>query len=50
MLAEYYNNEPFVRVLPFDAESNLDNGFFDVQRATTRTVSRFSCSATKSVS
>ena len=31
MLAEYYNNEPFVRVMPFDAESNLDDGFFDVQ-------------------
>jgi len=31
MLAEYYNNEPFVRVMPFDAESNLDAGFFDVQ-------------------
>jgi N-acetyl-gamma-glutamyl-phosphate reductase len=31
MLAEYYNNEPFVRVMPFDAESNLDTGFFDVQ-------------------
>ena len=31
MLAEYYANEPFIRVLPFDAESNLDDGFFDVQ-------------------
>ena len=31
MLAEYYANEPFIRVMPFDAESNLDNGFFDVQ-------------------
>jgi N-acetyl-gamma-glutamyl-phosphate reductase len=31
LLAEYYANEPFVRVLPFDAESNLDAGFFDVQ-------------------
>jgi N-acetyl-gamma-glutamyl-phosphate reductase len=31
LLAEYYANEPFVRVLPFDAESNLDTGFFDVQ-------------------
>lgn len=31
MLAEYYANEPFVRVMPFDADSNLDNGFFDVQ-------------------
>ncbi|KMZ11497.1 N-acetyl-gamma-glutamyl-phosphate reductase [Candidatus Burkholderia humilis] len=30
-LAEYYNNEPFIRVMPFDAESNLDSGFFDVQ-------------------
>jgi N-acetyl-gamma-glutamyl-phosphate reductase len=31
LLAEYYANEPFVRVLPFNAESNLDDGFFDVQ-------------------
>ncbi|KMY86151.1 N-acetyl-gamma-glutamyl-phosphate reductase [Candidatus Paraburkholderia calva] len=31
MLAEYYNNEPFIRVMPFDAESNLEAGFFDVQ-------------------
>ena len=31
MLAEYYANEPFVRVMPFNAESNLDDGFFDVQ-------------------
>jgi N-acetyl-gamma-glutamyl-phosphate reductase len=31
LFAEYYANEPFVRVLPFDAESNLDAGFFDVQ-------------------
>jgi N-acetyl-gamma-glutamyl-phosphate reductase len=31
LLAEYYANEPFVRVLPFDPESNLDTGFFDVQ-------------------
>ncbi|SAL58381.1 N-acetyl-gamma-glutamyl-phosphate reductase [Caballeronia terrestris] len=31
MLAEYYANEPFIRVLPFNAESNLDDGFFDVQ-------------------
>jgi N-acetyl-gamma-glutamyl-phosphate reductase len=31
LLAEYYANEPFVRVLPFNAESNLDSGFFDVQ-------------------
>jgi N-acetyl-gamma-glutamyl-phosphate reductase len=31
LFAEYYAHEPFVRVLPFDAESNLDAGFFDVQ-------------------
>lgn len=31
LFAEYYANEPFVRVLPFNAESNLDDGFFDVQ-------------------
>jgi N-acetyl-gamma-glutamyl-phosphate reductase len=31
LFAEYYANEPFVRVLPFNAESNLDSGFFDVQ-------------------
>ena len=31
LLAEYYANEPFVRVLPFNADSNLDDGFFDVQ-------------------
>jgi N-acetyl-gamma-glutamyl-phosphate reductase len=29
--AEYYAGEPFVRVAPFDAEENLDAGFFDVQ-------------------
>ncbi len=31
MLAEYYANELFVNVMPFDAETNLDAGFFDVQ-------------------
>jgi N-acetyl-gamma-glutamyl-phosphate reductase len=31
MLAEYYANEPFIRVMPFDADDNLDGGFFDVQ-------------------
>ena len=31
LFAEYYANEPFVRVMPFDADSNLDDGFFDVQ-------------------
>jgi N-acetyl-gamma-glutamyl-phosphate reductase len=31
LFAEYYANEPFVRVLPFNADSNLDDGFFDVQ-------------------
>lgn len=29
--AEHYAGEAFVRVLPFDAASNLDDGFFDVQ-------------------
>jgi N-acetyl-gamma-glutamyl-phosphate reductase len=29
--AEYYAGEAFVRVMPFDAASNLDDGFFDVQ-------------------
>ncbi|CAH2790032.1 MAG: N-acetyl-gamma-glutamyl-phosphate reductase (EC [uncultured Paraburkholderia sp.] len=31
LLAEYYAGEAFVRVAPFDAEANLDGGFFDVQ-------------------
>jgi N-acetyl-gamma-glutamyl-phosphate reductase len=31
LFAEYYANEPFIRVLPFNAETNLDDGFFDVQ-------------------
>jgi N-acetyl-gamma-glutamyl-phosphate reductase len=31
LFAEYYAGEPFIRVMPFDAESNLDDGFFDVQ-------------------
>lgn len=30
-LAEYYAGERFVRVAPFDLDSNLDQGFFDVQ-------------------
>jgi N-acetyl-gamma-glutamyl-phosphate reductase len=30
-LAEYYAQEPFVRVAPFDSSENLDGGFFDVQ-------------------
>jgi N-acetyl-gamma-glutamyl-phosphate reductase len=30
-LAEYYAGEAFVRVAPFDAAENLDEGFFDVQ-------------------
>jgi N-acetyl-gamma-glutamyl-phosphate reductase len=29
--AEYYAGEPFVRVASFDADENLDEGFFDVQ-------------------
>ncbi|MGN6316166.1 N-acetyl-gamma-glutamyl-phosphate reductase [Trinickia sp.] len=31
LFGEYYAGEPFVRVAPFDAEANLDGGFFDVQ-------------------
>ncbi|RKP44322.1 N-acetyl-gamma-glutamyl-phosphate reductase [Trinickia fusca] len=31
LYAEYYAGEAFVRVMPFDAEQNLDAGFFDVQ-------------------
>ncbi|KAA0073420.1 N-acetyl-gamma-glutamyl-phosphate reductase [Paraburkholderia sp. T12-10] len=31
VFAEYYAGEAFVRVAPFDAEDNLDGGFFDVQ-------------------
>lgn len=31
LFAEYYAGEAFVRVAPFDAEHNLDEGFFDVQ-------------------
>jgi len=32
IFADYYANEPFVRVAPFDAPQNLDDGaFFDVQ-------------------
>jgi N-acetyl-gamma-glutamyl-phosphate reductase len=31
LLAEYYAGEAFVRVAPFDADDNLDAGFFDVQ-------------------
>ncbi|MCF8088665.1 MAG: N-acetyl-gamma-glutamyl-phosphate reductase [Desulfotignum sp.] len=31
LLARYYQDEPFIQVFPFDDETNLDNGFFDVQ-------------------
>ena len=31
VLAEYYENEPFVRVAPFNNAANLDEGFFNVQ-------------------
>lgn len=31
LFAEYYAGEPFVRVAPFNADDNLDNGAFDVQ-------------------
>ncbi len=30
-LADYYQGEPFIRVAPFGAEENLEQGFFDVQ-------------------
>jgi N-acetyl-gamma-glutamyl-phosphate reductase len=31
MLAEYYANDPFVRVAPWNNDEQLDQGFFDVQ-------------------
>ena len=31
LFAEHYAGEAFVRVAPFDADENLDAGFFDVQ-------------------
>jgi N-acetyl-gamma-glutamyl-phosphate reductase len=31
LFAEYYAGEAFVRVAPFNADDNLDSGFFDVQ-------------------
>ncbi len=31
LFSEYYAGEAFVRVAPFDADENLDAGFFDVQ-------------------
>ena len=31
ILADYYADEPFIRVLPFDQESNTDGGFFNVE-------------------
>ncbi len=30
-LADYYEGEPFIRVAPFGAEENLEQGFFDIQ-------------------
>jgi N-acetyl-gamma-glutamyl-phosphate reductase len=30
-LAAYYAGEPFIRVLPFDNDANVDAGFFDVE-------------------
>ncbi len=30
-LADYYQDELFIRVAPFGAESNLEQGFFDIQ-------------------
>lgn len=31
IFADYYTDEPFITVFPFDGDKNLDNGFFDVQ-------------------
>jgi N-acetyl-gamma-glutamyl-phosphate reductase len=31
IIADYYADEPFIRVLPVDLESNTDGGFFDVE-------------------
>jgi N-acetyl-gamma-glutamyl-phosphate reductase len=31
IFADYYAGEAFVRVAPYDAQENLDSGFFDVQ-------------------
>ena len=31
LMSEYYAGEQFIRVMPFGAESNCDNGFFDVE-------------------
>ena len=30
-LAAYYANEPFIRVLPFDNDANVNGGFYDVE-------------------
>ena len=31
LLAEYYQNEQFIRVMPYDEPANLDQGFMDAQ-------------------
>ncbi|MCF8092856.1 MAG: N-acetyl-gamma-glutamyl-phosphate reductase [Desulfotignum sp.] len=31
IFADYYKDEQFITVFPFDGKKNLDNGFFDVQ-------------------
>ena len=31
LLAEYYQNEQFIRVMPYDEPTNLDQGFMDAQ-------------------
>jgi N-acetyl-gamma-glutamyl-phosphate reductase len=31
IIADYYADEPFIRVLPVDLESNTDAGFFNVE-------------------
>ena len=32
LLASYYKNERFIKVMPFDSEAHLDNGFFNLQQ------------------
>ena len=31
LLADYYADEPFIRVLPFDLEATTDGGFYDIE-------------------
>ncbi|OBR62258.1 N-acetyl-gamma-glutamyl-phosphate reductase [Paenibacillus oryzae] len=32
LLASYYKNECFIKVMPYDSEAHLDNGFFNLQQ------------------